>query len=56
VRFVRGYNSRQIRQERIDRLRRRLTKIKPEDGDMIELVGAVKGMLDVIADDGEECR
>jgi hypothetical protein len=36
----------------INRIRRRLSRIKPEDQDMIEFIGAVKGMLDIIADDG----
>jgi hypothetical protein len=42
------------RQERVNRVRRRLSQIKPEDGDMIALVGAVKGLLDIVADDGDD--
>jgi hypothetical protein len=34
------------------RLRARLRAIKPEDGDMIALLGVVKGMLDIIDDVG----
>jgi hypothetical protein len=33
-----------------ERLRERIKSIKPEDEDMIELVGVLKGMLDVIDD------
>jgi hypothetical protein len=39
-----------------ERLRKRLAEIKPEDGDMIALVGVLKGMLDVIDDLGRESR
>jgi hypothetical protein len=41
------------RAEQINRVRRRLAKIQPEDGDMIALVGAMKGILDIVADDGD---
>jgi hypothetical protein len=42
------------RQERVNRVRRRLSQIKPEDGDMIALVSAIKGLLDIVADDSPE--
>lgn len=45
---------RRDRGERVQRLRKRLAGIRPEDGDMIALIGAVKGMLDIIADDGDD--
>jgi len=35
------------------RLRERLKSIKPEDEDMIELVGILKGLMDVIDDAAE---
>ena len=33
-----------------ERLRERLRKIHPEDHDMIELVGVLKGLLDIVDD------
>jgi hypothetical protein len=42
------------RGEQVARLRKRLKAIKPEDRDMIALVGAVKGLLDIVADDGDD--
>ena len=37
-------------QNQRERLRQRLREIKPEDHDMIELVGVLKGLLDIIDD------
>jgi uncharacterized membrane protein len=47
-------NLERIRREQVNRVRRRLSQIRPEDSDMIALVGAVKGILDIIADDGDD--
>jgi hypothetical protein len=44
---------RTARRDRINRVRRRLSQIEPEDQDIIALIGAVKGMLDILADDKE---
>ena len=43
-----------VRRARIARLRTRLKQITPNDGDMIDLIGVVKGLIDVLADDGED--
>ena len=37
-------------QNQRERLRQRLREIKPEDADMIELVGVLKGLLDIVDD------
>lgn len=36
---------------RTARLRERLNSIKPEDQDMAELIGVLKGLIDIIDDD-----
>lgn len=41
---------------RTTRLRERLKEIKPEDHDMIELIAVLKGIMDIVDDDGEELR
>jgi len=38
-----------------ERLRQRIKAIKPEDEDMIELIGVLKGIMDII-DDMTECE
>jgi hypothetical protein len=45
--------SRRTVRERTDRIRMRLRSIKPEDGDMIQLIGAIKGIIDLIDDIAE---
>lgn len=36
-----------------ERLRQRIREIKPEDADMIALLGVVKGLMDIIDDAAE---
>ena len=43
-----------LRSEQIARVRVRLSQIRPQSRDVIALVGAVKGILDIIADDGDD--
>lgn len=40
------------RREQIARVRTRLAKITPEDRDMLALINVIKGLIDVVADDG----
>jgi hypothetical protein len=47
-------NLERTRREQINRVRVRLSQIRPQSRDMIALVGAVKGLLDIIADDGDD--
>lgn len=38
------------RREQLARLRARIKEIRPEDADMIALLGVVKGLMDIIDD------
>jgi len=54
MRYVSMIDHLDERRKQINRVRRRLSRINPEDGDMIALVGVTKAILDIIADDGED--
>lgn len=42
------------RRDQVARVRTRLKAIKPEDADLIALIGVIKGVMDIIEDDGED--
>lgn len=41
------------RRDQIARLRTRIKAINAQDQDMLDLLGVIKGLMDIIADDGD---